>query len=653
MSKRLLLGLSLVSVMAFCSCSTDATSPQINVYISENHHKEAIDEDDSDEPSDEGDDSTGKTDKPSGQNDDPTGGMDDPEGQTDDPTGHKDDPTSKTDDPASKDSDGDGLLDSDEAVKGTDSLKADTDGDGLKDGDEVSKGTDPLKADTDGDGLKDGDEASRGTNPLSEDSDNDGLKDGDEVARGTDPLKADTDGDGVNDGDEVTKGTDPLVASKDADGDGLLDEDERAKGTDPNLADTDGDGATDLVEVLFNTDPTNASDNPAAHGKVVFVTPYGKEATSPGATTLSFSTWVQVLDLYFLVGYTMEGGSFTGIRDSFSKSIKGLLCKSSGAACETNQDCESTEICGENGKCVTMKSGCYADIWTGHGWYGKENTFQNTQSLQDNYDATASGLKNQPSFADGTNYTQPPACAVEGNRCTNSSVNCYSGDDRFGCVGFRPNAVKTIVHVSDFYQKSSSKYPTSKMKTVAEVLNSNGVRYLGISQRWCGCNDGMKQLACYTNSCKNRSCGNCEGLKDCQGANGNINDMYFYPAYAASIVDLLKKMTNGREMTIVPKAVDVTPGASQLVGGLTVNTSAGTVGSLKCNGVSDISSDAFQQIGALTPGKSICYDVKPLSNQTVIPAKAEAQILEARIQVTDGSGVLNSDRVYFVVPPAV
>ena len=44
---------------------------------------------------------------------------------------------------------------------------ADTDGDGLLDSEEIDTyGTDPLVADTDGDGLNDGDEVENGTDPL-------------------------------------------------------------------------------------------------------------------------------------------------------------------------------------------------------------------------------------------------------------------------------------------------------------------------------------------------------------------------------------------------------------------------------------------------------------------------------------------------------
>ncbi len=66
----------------------------------------------------------------------------------------------------SKDTDGDGLLDVNENILGTDINNPDTDGDGLSDADEVVYGTDPLKTDTDDDGYSDGDEVQNGYNPV-------------------------------------------------------------------------------------------------------------------------------------------------------------------------------------------------------------------------------------------------------------------------------------------------------------------------------------------------------------------------------------------------------------------------------------------------------------------------------------------------------
>ena len=94
---------------------------------------------------------------------------------------------------------------------------SDTDGDGLLDEDEAREGTDPANPDTDGDDLTDGEEVQSRVspraccNPLDADSDDDGLSDGYEVrSTGTGATNPDSDGDGANDGAEVAAGTDPL-----------------------------------------------------------------------------------------------------------------------------------------------------------------------------------------------------------------------------------------------------------------------------------------------------------------------------------------------------------------------------------------------------------------------------------------------------------
>ena len=114
------------------------------------------------------------------------------------------------------DTDGDGLLDSEEDKLGTDKNNPDTDNDGLNDSDEIEEWeTDPLVSDTDGDGYSDGEEVEGGYDPLGTgqlDSDNDGLGDADEKNIGTDPKKFDTDSDGLSDKEEIDAGSDPLTA---------------------------------------------------------------------------------------------------------------------------------------------------------------------------------------------------------------------------------------------------------------------------------------------------------------------------------------------------------------------------------------------------------------------------------------------------------
>ncbi len=68
----------------------------------------------------------------------------------------------------------------------------DTDGDGILDTDEEAAGTDPAKPDSDADGLTDGAESTAGTNPLLADTDGDSYWDAWELTESTDPNDADS-----------------------------------------------------------------------------------------------------------------------------------------------------------------------------------------------------------------------------------------------------------------------------------------------------------------------------------------------------------------------------------------------------------------------------------------------------------------------------
>ncbi len=182
------------------------------------------------------------------------------------------------------DSDGDGVLNSNEFALGTSPILTDSDGDGMPDGWEVIYmpsinptnaadgasdwdldglansneyllGCSPINPDTDGDGMPDGWEFLYSLNPTNAldgalDSDSDGLLNSNEYAFGylvmtnwvatnsCNPTKNDTDGDTLPDGWEVAnaaRGYDPLVFNaqvSDTDGDGLTDDQETALGTD-------------------------------------------------------------------------------------------------------------------------------------------------------------------------------------------------------------------------------------------------------------------------------------------------------------------------------------------------------------------------------------------------------------------------------------
>ena len=598
----------------------------------------------------------GNTDTP-GNTDDP-GNTDNP-GNTDEP-GNTNNPGNTEPAVTDEDPDKDGLTTSRENELGTDPTKNDTDGDGLNDGKEVEISSDPTKADTDDDGLNDAKEVEIGTDPTKADTDGDGLNDAKEVEIGTDPTKADPDGDGLNDAKEVEIGTDPTKA--DSDGDGLGDNDESSLGTDPKKADTDGDGASDLVENLFKTSPTNAEENPAANGIVVFETPYDGTTVSPTNSTLSFVPVIQKIDLYYAIGWTSAGSSFPTHVNSLPTILKNMTCKTSDVECKTNADCVNVDakkayICGESGKCIlqsTASSTCFADIWTGYGMYGNVNTFVNEQSLQNDHSATQNGLANKPASMNAYNYSQPPACIIKGTEYCTNDIKCYEGNDRFGCVGYRPDAIKTLVHVSDYYQKDTKTFPTSKMKSVAKILTDNDIRYIGISQRYCGCNDGMKQLACYANACAgNKNCATCESLPDCSNSDkGVLNTMYFSPANNRDVAGLIKSMGGNRVLKIEPRAVDVDKDASKLVASLKAATSGNDISGIACKSAGKIAANGDNdEISDLKPATTICYTVSAKDKQQEIKATNSPQVLEARIQVTAENSVLNSSHVYFVIPP--
>jgi len=125
------------------------------------------------------------------------------------------------------DVDGDGLPDPYERENGLDPERRDTDGDGYSDGFEkalLSEGFDPAEgsipssdcqseADRDGEGLLDCEEQVVGTDPNQPDSDGDDMSDWLEILAGTDPLEGDanidTDNDGVSNLDEIRGGTGP------------------------------------------------------------------------------------------------------------------------------------------------------------------------------------------------------------------------------------------------------------------------------------------------------------------------------------------------------------------------------------------------------------------------------------------------------------
>jgi gliding motility-associated-like protein len=209
--------------------------------------------------------------------------------------------------PQNPDLDGDGILNTDEVLLGTDPSNSDTDQDGESDSLEVgSTITNPL--DSDGDGIidalessildADNDGVSDEADPANEDPcipnqqaalcdfDGDGLNFGQETTAGTNPLDPDTDHDGIQDGTELANGSNPLNPCDpddslidcqfDDDGDGVTNASELSSGTDianpcsyipalitipvTSTSDCDADGISDSDEHLAGSNPFDPCD---------------------------------------------------------------------------------------------------------------------------------------------------------------------------------------------------------------------------------------------------------------------------------------------------------------------------------------------------------------------------------------------------------
>jgi hypothetical protein len=209
-----------------------------------------------------------------------------------------------SDAPLGPDSDGDGLLDSNEIILGTDPWDIDTDDDGLSDFEEYVEDDDldPLNPDSDGDGIQDGTEMgliqgytgnpwlgikgtdysffivdqdpSTTTDPLDDDCDDDGIMDGTEDRNGDgkirnnelNPNDWDSDNDHISDGIELgyaaPEGLDTDMALFQPDADPLTT-------TRPLRKDSDGGGLEDHIEDWNRngkidpgeSDPNDASDD--------------------------------------------------------------------------------------------------------------------------------------------------------------------------------------------------------------------------------------------------------------------------------------------------------------------------------------------------------------------------------------------------------
>ena len=173
---------------------------------------------------------------------------------------------------------GDGIYGESEIWTETSPNLADSDDDEISDYWEIEYKYDPLSNDTDGDGLLDSEE----------DADRDGKwdKENDE----TDPTKSDSDGDGLTDSLELNGWIISVFEEKD----GSIIE-EYHEDSDPNKIDTEGDGLSDFDEYVHGSDPEKSNTDGDFKNDFEEVneesgsTPTGKDGIPPIIVELQYS----------------------------------------------------------------------------------------------------------------------------------------------------------------------------------------------------------------------------------------------------------------------------------------------------------------------------------------------------------------------------
>ena len=185
------------------------------------------------------------------------------------------------------DSDGDGLLDSEEIAPGTDPLNPDTDGDGFSDLLEVrlrGAGFDPhFPGDADCNAASD-----------RHDDDGDGLLNCEERFIGTSSTLADSDGDGLPDDFEFKQGSNPAAFDDlgDIDSDGLKNGEEIAAHMQPDFDDSNVLSTVGYRYEVAQLPPTDARVKPGQRcytftvSNVTLVSPLQRSGVKPGTNEL-------------------------------------------------------------------------------------------------------------------------------------------------------------------------------------------------------------------------------------------------------------------------------------------------------------------------------------------------------------------------------
>ena len=395
-----------------------------------------------------------------------------------------------------KDSDGDGIPDSEECSDFSENeMCRDTNGDGMPDYRDI---------DSDGDGILDSKECpdyeqnhkcpdadeDEIPNYIDDDSDGDGIPDRTETDDDTDGdgipnfLDLDSDGDGIDDAKECPKlpcrdsndNNVPDFMETDSDGDGLPDNQEvfcTDLGVHSSTSrDIDGDGFSDLAEVLIGSDPCNAAEGVKDKGvKFYFELPYEGEKQND---TLVFSPQVQKADIFFNVDTT---GSMSGEINTLKNTLS------------------STIIPGIKAKITNSAFGVsyFDDFPTGPNGFlqtpygsGSDRPFGLLQSPTTDTSVAQAGV-NQLSLHNGSDA---PESGYESlyKIATGVALSWNGGSVAEGGVGFREGAIPIVFHITDAAAHDSSNTPYSSsyvytiynQSQVISAMNAIGAKVVSV-----------------------------------------------------------------------------------------------------------------------------------------------------------------------------
>jgi hypothetical protein len=321
-------------------------------------------------------------------------------------------------------------------------------------------------------------------------------------------------------------------------------------------------------------------------------------------------------------------------------------------SCLIDENCPASMVC-FRGECIRdpgLGVGCVPDLWTGCGVFNDCNTYDNQMHLQADPQATANAL-NAEGYPGGSEAVfQSVACVANPATYCSNDEHCSADPNvanPVGCPGYRPDAVRILVQVTDAGNQGSSCMSNVALAGAALSDAAVDIKYVGIY----GTQDDGGSPCGNAATCTTQI-GTAAGTVDING------DPFVYSAFDAAIVAATQQavmdIVRGVPLRVTIAAMDEPDDAGdslQFLDYLEVNVT----GQDNCTFVTptedtdaNLHDDAFP---ALLGGTPVCWNVIPVPINTTVPPTDEPQLFRARLTVYGDGSPLDSRVVYFLVPP--